>query len=411
MTLKKRNNEKTNGSFLQRMGNKKGLLAIGIIVVLMLIILVTHFFQSSEAEGETEQTYAVHIVREEDPILFDGKVQAAEVQEEYYDPAKGVIAEILVENGQEVEEGTALFTYQNEETQQLLDEQNHQYSRLEERYAEAETELANAKKALDTANANIEESNRQNQAASENSEAEMLVEPQDNLLEAEANKAEAEATIDSVEMTLNELTDQMEDITYEIEKLRQGVTTTVQADFKGVVELNETNPASLQSSEQPVVRLMSHDLKIESTVSEYDYNKLSVNSPVDIYLMNSNRELKGTITKIAALPLQAVEAEGATSSRYPFTVLPDESIQYGFSVQIGYSEGIMYLPQNAVVEEEDGTTIVYVNKDGIVEKRSVTVSEESNFYVIESGLTVDEEVLLDPDPSLADGDEVMVMYD
>ena len=412
--MKKTTKEKANRSFLQRIGDKKGLLAIGIIGIIVIIILIVQFFQNSETESEAEQSYSVHIVREEDPILFDGKVQAAEVQEEYYDASKGVIAEVLVENGQEVEAGTDLFTYTNEENQQLLDEQNRQYSRLEERYAEAQTDLANARKALNTANANMEESNRQIQSSSENSEAEMMIDPemdtaQTKLMEAEASKAEAEATIEGAEMSLSELEDQMEDITYEIEKLRQGVTTTIQADFNGVVELNEADSTSLQSSEQPIIRLMSRDLKIESSVSEYDYNKLSVDSPVDIYLMNSDRELKGTIAKIDSLPMQAA-AEEAASSRYPFTVLPEEAIQYGFSVQIGYSEGVMYLPQNAVIEEDDAK-VVYVNKEGIVEKREVMVSEKSNLYVIESGLEADEEVLLDPDTALADGDEVMVMYD
>lgn len=413
--MKKTTKEKINRPFLQRVGDKKGLLTIGIIGIIIIIILIVQFFQNSETEGKAEQAYSVHIVREEDPILFDGKVQAAKVQEEYYDASKGVIAELLVENGQEVEAGTGLFTYTNEENQQLLDEQNRQYSRLEERYAELETELANANKAVNKANANIEENKRQIKPSSENSEAEIVIDPetedvQTKLIGAEADKVEAEAAIENTDMSLNELEDQMEDISYEIEKLRQGVTTTIQADFKGVVELNKADPTSLQSSEQPVVRLMSHDLKIESSVSEFDYNKLSVDSPVDIYLMNSDRELKGKITKIDSLPMQAA-AEGPTSSRYPFAVLPEEAIQYGFSVQIGYSEGVMYLPKNTVIEEEDGTKVVYVNKEGIAEKREVKVSEESNLYVIESGLEVDEEVLLDPDAALTDGEEVMVMYD
>ena len=412
--MKKTKKEKTNRSFLQRIGDKRALLTIGIIVIIAVIILIAQFFQRSKNGSESEPTYSVHIVREEDPILFDGKVQAAEVQEEYYDASKGLIAEILVENGQEVEEGTDLFAYRNEENQQLLDEQNRQYDRSAQRYAEAETELANAKKTLATANGNIEESNRQAQASNEVSEEELMLSPeaekaQNQLMEAESDKAEAEAAIEGAEMTMDELEIQMEDITYEIEKLKKEISTIIQADFKGVVELSGVDPNKLQSSEQPVVRLMSNNLKIESSVSEYDYNKLSVDSPVDIYLLNSDRELKGKISKIDSLPMQA-EAEGSTSSRYHFTVLPEESIQYGFSVQIGYSEGVMYLPQNAVIEE-DGKTMVYLNKDGIVEKREVVVSEKSNLYVIESGLEAEEEVLINPDPSLLDGDEVMVMYD
>lgn len=412
--MKKTKKEKTNRSFLQRIGDKRALLTTGIIVVIAVIVLIAQFFQQSKNGSESEPSYSVHIVREEDPILFDGKVQAAEVQEEYYDASKGLIAEILVENGQEVEEGTDLFTYRNEENQQLLDEQNRQYNRSAQRYAEAETELANAKKTLATANGNIGESNRQAQAPNEVSEEELVLSPeaekaQNQLMEAESDKAEAEAAIEGAEMTMDELEIQMEDITYEIEKLKKEISTTIQADFKGVVELSGVDPNKLQSSEQPVVRLMSNNLKIESSVSEYDYNKLSVDSPVDIYLLNSDRELKGKISKIDSLPMQA-EAEGSTSSRYHFTVLPEESIQYGFSVQIGYSEGVMYLPQNAVIEE-DGKTMVYLNKDSIVEKREVVVSEKSKLYVIESGLEADEEVLINPDPALLDGDEIMVMYD
>lgn len=396
------------------MGDKKGLLAIGIIVVIAIIIFIAQFWQNTMAGDDFEQSYSVHVVREEDPILFDGKVQAAQVQEEYYDASKGLIAEIVVENGQEVEEGTDLFTYRNEENQGLLDEQNRQYSRSAQKYADAETDLANAKKALNTANGNITEINRQNQVSSASSEEELMLSPeaenaQNQLMEAEATKAEAEAAIEGAEMAMDDLKIQMEDITYEIEKLKKEITTTVKADFKGVVELNSADPNKLQSSEQPIVRLMSNNLEIESSVSEYDYNKLSADSPVDIYLLNSDRELKGKISTIDSLPMQA-EAEGSSSSRYHFTVIPEESIQYGFSVQIGYSEGVMYLPQNTVIEEE-GKTMVYLNKDGVVEKREVTVSEKSNLYVIESGLEADEEVLIDPDPALLDGDEIMVMYD
>lgn len=413
--MKQKQKENENRSFMKRIGEKKGLVTVGLIAVLLVVFFVVRYFQGISAESETEASYAVHIVREEDPVLFDGKVQAAEVQEAFYDPSKGVIAEVLVEDGQSVEEGTDLFTYTNEENQQLLDEQNRQYSRLEERRSEAETDLANAKAALNTANANIKKANQAIQSSTESSETSLSIDPaaesaQTELMDYEAEKAEAEATIDSSEMTIEELTVQVEDIVYEIERLREGITTTIQSEFAGIVELSSSDPTSLQTSEQPVVRLMSNNLKIESTVSEYDYSKLSEDSPVDIYLMNSDRELSGTISNISSLPVQA-NAEGETSSRYPFTVIPEESVQYGFSVQIGYSEGVIYLPQNTVIEAEDGTNSVFVNEDGTVEKREVVLKEESHFYEVESGLEVDEEVLLDPDPALVNGDEVTVMYD
>lgn len=410
--MKKIDENSPTRSLLKWVGEKKGLITVGIIIVLMILFFIIQFFQNSDLESNAEETYSVHIVREEDPILFDGIVQASEVQEEYYDASKGVIAEVLVEDGQEVEAETELFTYTNEENQQLLDEQNRQYSRLKERRSEAETELANAKDALSTANANIEKSNQTAQGPTETEESmdAGFETAQTDLMEYESDKAEAEATIESAEMSIDELNDQMEDIEYEIETLREGITTTVTAAFSGVIEVNNTNSSALATSEEPVVRLLSKDVKIEATVSEYDYDKIKEESPVEISLMSSDKEIPGKITQIGSLPMQA-SAEGSTSSRYPFTVIPEEPIQYGFSVQVGFSEGAIYLPQSAVVEEEDGTKIVFVIIDGIVERREIETHKESNFYVLDSGLEVDEEVLLDPNPELADGDEVMVMYD
>ena len=404
------------------MGDKKGLITVGIIAVLIAIFFIVQAFQGSAIGTETEQFYSIYTVREEDPVLFDGIVQASEVQEEYYDASNGVIGELLVENGQEVEEGTDLFTYTNEENQQLLNEQNRQYNRLEKRRSEAETELANARKASETADANITKSNRAIESAGQSSvdqldeESEQftvnteLDTAQNDLLRYESDKAEADATVDSAQMSIRDLNEQMEDIEFEIERLRGDITTTVQASFDGIIELNQPNISSIQASEEPVIRLMSKEQKIDASVSEYDYDKITLEDKVEISLITSDRVLGGTVTKLSTLPMQASSEGASSSSRYPFTVIPEESIQYGFSVQIGVNEGIVYLPQSVVIEEEEGT-IVFVHNEGIVERREVQVTEDGSLYILESGLEMDEEVIMDPDMELADGDEVGVFYD
>lgn len=233
---------------------------------------------------------------------------------------------------------------------------------------------------------------------------------QSELMEFETDKSGAEATIEAVGISIQDLNDQMQDLEYEIENLRSSITTIVSEDFSGVVELKNTDAATLESNEQPVVRLLSKDVKVEPTVSEYDYNKIKEESPVEISLLSSDKQVNGTIFQISSLPIQD-SVEGTTSSRSPFLVVPEEPIQYGFSVQVGFSEEVIYIPQSVVIEEEDGTKIVFVTKDGIVERREVEGHEESNVYVLDAGLEINEEVLLDPNPELSDGDEVTVIYD
>lgn len=413
--MKKLNNNLPKEPFLKRVGKRKGLVAIGIIVLLSIVFLVIKLVQSSDLVDKKKPTYSVHILRKEDPILFDGIVQASEIQEEYYDASEGTLSEVLIENGQNVEAGTNLFTYTNEENQKVLDEQNRQYSRIEKKHSEVVTNLANAREELKTANANIENNSQAAEPSldvnlEESDRTKELENSQNKLITYETNKAEAKATIESAEIAIKELNEQKEDIEYEIERLRDNVSNTVQARIAGVIELEESNTDILKSrSEKPILRLVSHELIIAATVSEYDYNKVKVDAPVQINLMTSNKVLNGKISQVGTLPLQSVEKE--PSSRYSFVVVPDEVIQYGFSVQVGIEENIIYLPYSTIIEREGKKKYVFVNKKGQVERRKVEGTKKGNFFILDSGVKIDEEVIIDPDPKLLDGDEVKVNYD
>lgn len=83
--MNKTNKLSSNRSFLQRVGDEKGLVAIGIIGVLVIGLIIAQYVKTSDVESAVAEMYSVHIVREEDPILFDGMVKASDVQEAYYD--------------------------------------------------------------------------------------------------------------------------------------------------------------------------------------------------------------------------------------------------------------------------------------------------------------------------------------
>lgn len=396
--------------------DRKRLLVLGAVILTLATSVVVHFFQGQGSSAEAEQSYFVHVVRENDPILFDGIVEATEIQEEYVDSSLGVIAEILVEDGQKVEEGAELFSYTNEENQQLLDEQNRMHSRMQQRYSETETELANARQDLSTVEANISEINGQlEQLSSDTGEEELgwtqeVDNLQNNLLEYESDKAAAQASIEGAQATIRELNEQLEDSTAEIERIRTNITTTIESTINGVVELNEVRTTHSVMSEQPLVRIVSSSVEIEATVSEYDYEDMTAGDQVQIHLMNSDRVLDGSISEIGNMPVQS-ETEASSFSRYPFTVAPAESIHYGFSVQVAFSDGAIYLPDSAVIEEENGETIAFVNQGGTAERREIEVRYENNLLVLESGLELEEEILLDPAPELVGGEEIVVFYD
>lgn len=393
--------------------NKKILIIIFASLLLTFIGMILFIiFRGNNQQNLS--TYSVYRVRETEPLIFEGKAHSVEEQEEYVDHSLGEISEIEVEDGEFVEEGTILFSYTSEENQQSLEEQNRLHNRASNRKVEEKTNLDSAQSELESAEANINEVNNQieNHTPSEdmefgiNQELESL---QSNLATYESEKVEAKATIDRARLNIRELDEQLEDITAEIERLSENTTTSVEATVSGPVELNKSIVSRPEFSEEPFIRILSDDVIIEATVSEYDYNYLSEGSQVDIVLLNSEERINGHISYISNSPLSPMDSED-TSSRYLFKVVPEESIQHGFSVQISYQDGVIHIPESALVFEEE-ESYVFVNDEGVVHRKDVSVSEEGNIYVLKEGVSVDDELVLNPQPELEDGEEIVIVDD
>lgn len=392
--------------------NKKIVLIV-ISVIAVLFIIVGLFQLSKSSDNRNLAVYSVYQVREADPLLFDGIVQAEQEQIEYFDPSLGVITDIEVEDGEKVEVGDVLFTYKNEENQLMLDEQNRLHSRASNRLSNAETDLTNAQNDLQTAEANISETNRQIDNHTPNEETEFELDQefeslQSDLVGYEADKAEADASIRNSQIAIQELEEQLEDMVAEIERIRESITTTVKASVSGMVELNDFVTGHPGISEHPILRILSDGIIVEATVSEYDYEKLNIGTSVEVMLLNSDRIINGELTSIDSRPLDLSGED--SSSRYTFFVLPEESIQYGFSVQVSYQEETIHLPNSALVTEEEAT-YVFVYHEGSVEKREISVQEVRSTVILKEGLSIGEEIVLDPLPELEDQEEIVVVYD
>lgn len=410
--MKKKDNQPTSPSRFKRWGQKKGLVAVGIIALLLVAFGIIRLTQVN-SDAQAGEIYSVHVVREEDPLFFDGEVQPVHMQEEYVTATTGTLSEILVENGQEVEEGTALATYVSEENQQVVDDNNRQYEKLDAKRSEAVTDLYNGQSDLETARANIAE---RTAAIADYSPADSqdwdrtreFEEDQMMLSVYQGDKAEAEAAIAGAEQAIRDIDEQMADVAYENDKVREDLSQTVSAVISGLVDMKETPVSLLRESEEPILRILSEDVNITATVSEYDYKKIKPDETVQLHLATSDRVLNGTISYVSRLPLSAVEGDNA--ARYAFTVIPEEVIPYGFTVQVAVEEDAIYLPENAVVEEGE-TLVVFVHSDGVVERREIEATKEKRFFLLESGLEIEEELILDPQADLTDGQEVTVLYD
>lgn len=383
-------------------------LGIGIFIWLSLSTFPGEAMED-ELEGSGENVYSLFEVRENDPTLFDGKVEASHIQEVYVDPALGSLTDLQVEDGQQVEADSLLFSYTNQESQRELESLNRGHSRLTSQKGQAEADLANARNALNTADTNMKETNQKinqhlaNVDPMSESYERTLEKLQQDLATYEGNKMEAEATLDSLPEVVRDYTEQLEDLTAEIESIRSNVTTTVNADTTGLVQINQEG---LRNPEVPYVRIVSEEIKIEATVSEYDYEDFSVEMPVFIRVLNSDQEIAGSVSAIGDMPIE-VELEGTTASQYPFTVIPKEAIHYGYSVQVGVANETIYIPYSVVFEINGEQAFVFVYSDGTVSLQEIEVSEAGNLLSVESGLEVGEMLVYEPF-DLEDGQAIEV---
>lgn len=426
----------------RRITNNKLLLFIcgTILSVVIIFSVVTRLANKDDNESEI---YTIYTIRESEPIVFEGLVEAKSVQEVYMDASLGTISEFFVENFQEVEEGTPLFNYVNEDNQYLLDEQKRVYQRVENRLANTEADLANAQSGLKTIEENIDVTenelknykdstqmpeivsdvldNNIEKVESEEVELPVSYNPllnsekqtlENKLLEFESEESELQMEIEASQTTIQEYKEQVEDVTAEVERLQNNITTTIKSRVNGVIEIDKDIEDFNDVREGPLALIVSNDVEINSSVSEFDYKNIYEGASVEIRIPNDDQTVDGKITFIDRRPSNgATTIESSNdSSRYIFTVNPDEFIQYGYSVLIAIYQNTIKLPKSSVLKEND-LSYVFVYKNGIAERKSVEVEEEGDLYKLESGLDIDDEILLDVSKDLEDGEEVMVQYD
>lgn len=379
----------------------------GLIIVIILIVAI--FINLKKSDKPAETSYQTVTLEQTDPLLFKGVVQAEKIEEVYYDQTLGKISNIAIKDGQEVKEKTVLLTYQNETVEDQASEQEQSIDKLNLAVSNAQQNLDNAyQKQSDLTNKREEarlEYNRQDsnseKGAAKQQELEAKIEQYDQSLDAQKE------AISQAQQSLDAATLDLTDANETIEKTKKKVTTNVAATLTGIAYVNlkgKTDPSV------PLVTIASPNTVIEGTVSEYDYTRVKKGKKVTLRAMSESKEINGTISEVNQLP-QATTAQTTgtqtTMANYTFLVKPDESLQYGYSVEITLPIDELRIPNKAVIKEKD-QTFVYLYQKGKVKKQVVKVEEVNGVTILKEGLKQKDQLISNPDSKLKDGQEVAV---
>jgi multidrug efflux pump subunit AcrA (membrane-fusion protein) len=80
------------------------------------------------------------------------------------------------------------------------------------------------------------------------------------------------------------------------------------------------------------------------------------------------------------------------------------------TLRVDDNTGILTIPANALIFQKDGTTVGVVDADGKVEIRKIAIDLNLGVNLeISKGLSVTDQVILNPSDSLADGMSVKIL--
>ncbi|GAF40240.1 hypothetical protein FC83_GL001261 [Agrilactobacillus composti DSM 18527 = JCM 14202] len=354
---------------------KRGVI-IGLVVVVVIIIAVIGVVTARNNANSTE--YKVTTVKKDSPLLLKGQI-AADNTVDVTAPSAGTstLESINVQDGQHVTQNQTLMTFHD--------------SSAENQVYEAQQSLAKANLAVSQDQANL--SQAQSQSTAEGGAAAVR--------QAQNQLSQDQLAVSQAQQQIN--------------NLQSKVTTTVRASISGTVSLNYNTTSA---TGLPSMQIISDGQIINGTVSEYDYSKIQAQDAVKVLPISSDDKLDGTIVSIATTPQNSgvsgqistlgstgAAASSSTVSNYKFTVRINRKLINGFNVQIKVPQDTIRLSDSAVVKTGNKYYVYRVIKNKAV-KTQVRVHQDNGIYFLDSGLSVKDKIVANPDKALKSGQEV-----
>ncbi|MDQ0231358.1 efflux RND transporter periplasmic adaptor subunit [Metabacillus malikii] len=367
---------------------KKIWISIG-VVLLIAVLVGINVANMSNKEDVAVETAKVEEREITGNVMVPGTLSLSEEDFLYLDPERGELTEILVKEGDKIEEGTPLLRYENE---QLKLEKEQNALSLESAYLQ----INQIKDKI----ADLDENEKELAKEVGEEEAKKQIKAEREQLKVDLKVADLEAR--QVVLQKETLEKSLADL--EVKSKIAGTVLSVDEDAKeGTVQT-------------PILHIGKADSYIvKGYISEYDSLKIKEKQPVIIKSdAIPDQEWKGTVTKVSLLPEQTDAAMGSedTAVQYPIEVAieaTDFEAKPGFKLIMDIETDkrkVKSVPLEAV--KQDGEeNYVFVIDNGKALRKEVEVGPTSNEYMeVKTGLEAGEEVIVSPPINLTNGMEV-----
>ncbi|MED4787408.1 efflux RND transporter periplasmic adaptor subunit [Bacillus atrophaeus] len=374
---------------------KKLWIGIGIAAIVALFIGINIYKSAAQTGGSTAESIKTGKMEEEEigtTVMVPGTLKFSNEQYVFYEADKGTLADIKVKEGDKVEKGTALISYENEQLN-LEKEQNALTAESNQLQIDQINEKKNA--------LNSKEKELTKQLGEK--EAKKQIESERTELEMQEKSAQIE--LKQSELQKQSLANQVADL-------------EVKSEMEGtVISVNQEAASKKSDIQEPVIHIGNpKDLIVSGTLSEYDTLKVKKGQKVTLTSdVIQDKSWKGTVSAVGLVPDQQENAASSGTEQavqYPLQVkikgsLPEGKPGFKFIMNIETNKRKANTLPSKAVKKEDDTYYVYVVKDGKAQRTEVKVGETTDDLVeIKEGVSKDDQVILNPSDDVADGTDV-----
>ncbi|MEI2311419.1 efflux RND transporter periplasmic adaptor subunit [Bacillus nitratireducens] len=380
---------------------KKKWIIIGVIALIVIVAAVNIFIMQGKKKG-TAKTDAVSFEKVTErklnnTKLISGQVKPGNIESFYADPTKGKVKDIEVKEGQEVEKGTKLFSYDNEEINLQMKQAELDQKMADMRYDQGKKKIDSLKKEIKKVKDSGAGKEVTDPMEEQVSELEMTQKTTD--LEKEKGKLQKE----------------------ELNKKQKELT--IYSNFAGVVQKLDKDAA--QSSSQALggqgkafLQVASKDpFQVQGTLTELQKSQIQKDQTFTVTAKaNNKKKWTGKITEVSEFPTSAEMAQAAgegtqNMSQYTYKASLDSqdglSPGYHVSLQVNLENKTMIaVPSKSIVEKGEDA-FVYIEEKGKLSKKNVKKgANDGDWTEVIEGVTVGQKVVKNPSDNVYDGMEV-----
>lgn len=379
-----------------------------IIGLLIVFFITTNAFLILYDEGERvdrksyinewSQSFAYDLYEKKDT---KGVFTSEETEPVFFNDHAGTFREFLVSEGDPVNEGDVLYSYnvanyyqQEAELQSEINRIEGEIDAIEELIGEVESyRIPDPPESEKDTNQNFfggsnEPTNNNDEDSPLPSYVETEYMKEEKLAEQKAELAKQEAMLGMVEDQLDQLQNDGDQIT--VTSAFSGTVTDISEDL-----------------EAPLLTLQSTGLILEGKLHEKDRSQLEEGMAVEVDVPEVDYEGTGTLASLDEFP---EEINVNRSSRYPFSVTLDEP---GEALLPGYHADIRVITDEAIdvvtaldmaLETDENLYAWIMNDEGGLERRDIeTGIEEAELVEIVQGMEVGEWLAVEPKDEFRNG--------